>query len=313
MKMEGNNQSTMSEQMENAALFGDKLTDLVKIAALLASGLAVMVMSACSQTEPMATTETPVHKVKVAEPVVRTQSVVNSGRVMTAKAATDPVNKETVVPYCGALTVRAVPDQSVSMPWLMTSKENCFIVMSKKDYYLYVYERRGDNCVMLARYDCAFALNCGNKQKEGDMKTPVCSDMSHPFSISQICDASNWHHDFKDGRGNILAYGDWFLRLDIGTSNRSIGIHGSTNNEVTVPGRASEGCIRLKDKDIRDLKENYARVGMKVYIKGETIGDEDFEEVALTSFNTQNPTKARKRNISPTDKLSDAARLGLNS
>lgn len=311
--MEGINQNAMNNQMENTALCGDNIKDLLKIAALLASGLVVMVMSGCTQTEPIVKETATLPKVQIEAPVVHKQSVVNSGRIMTAKVATDPVTKETVVPYYGVRTVRAVPDQSVSMPWLMANKENCFIVMSKKDYYLYVYERRGANCVMLARYDCAFALNCGNKQKEGDMKTPACADMSHPFQISQICDARNWKHDFKDGRGNIKAYGDWFLRLDIGTSNRSIGIHGSTNNEVTVPGRASEGCIRLKDSDIKDLKENYARVGMKVYIKAETIGDADFEEMALTSFNTQNPSKARKRNINPADKLSDAARLRMNS
>ncbi|MBR6431269.1 MAG: L,D-transpeptidase, partial [Muribaculaceae bacterium] len=51
-----------------------------------------------------------------------------------------------------------------------------------------------------------------------------------------------------------------------------IGIHGSTNNESSVPGRASEGCIRLRDADIITLKENYAYVGMPVYIKAEGEG-----------------------------------------
>ncbi|MBQ1582906.1 MAG: L,D-transpeptidase [Prevotella sp.] len=46
----------------------------------------------------------------------------------------------------------------------------------------------------------------------------------------------------------------------------AIGIHGSTNNESSVPGRGSEGCIRLRDDDLIQLKENYAFVGMKVVI-----------------------------------------------
>ena len=45
-----------------------------------------------------------------------------------------------------------------------------------------------------------------------------------------------------------------------------IGIHGSTNNESSVPGRGSEECIRLRDDDLIQLKENYAFVGMKVVI-----------------------------------------------
>ena len=45
-----------------------------------------------------------------------------------------------------------------------------------------------------------------------------------------------------------------------------IGIHGSTNNESSVPGRGSEGCIRLRDNDLDELKANYAFVGMKVII-----------------------------------------------
>lgn len=316
-EMKENMMNMVMEQNENIASVGVKASEilgLMKIAGVLAASLVGVTLCGCSQMEPVADKEVVVRKVECKAPERHiVEAPVMSGRIMTAKVAPDPANEESVVAYCGNMTVRAVPDESVSMPWKVINRNNCFIVMSKKDYYLYVYERQGNNNVMIARYDCAFALNTGNKEKEGDMKTPACADMNHPFSISQICDARNWKHDFKDGRGNIKAYGYWFLRLDIGTSNRSIGIHGSTNNEITVPGRASEGCIRLKDSDIKDLRENYARVGMKVYIKAETIGDEDFEEDALTAFNNENPDKARKRNINPADKLSDAARLRVNS
>jgi lipoprotein-anchoring transpeptidase ErfK/SrfK len=83
-----------------------------------------------------------------------------------------------------------------------------------------------------------------------------------------IQDASSWRHDFKDGRGNIKAYGHWFLRL-VTPGHSGIGIHGSTNNEKSVPGRASEGCIRLLDKDIITLKKHFAYVGMPVTVQGE--------------------------------------------
>ena len=37
--------------------------------------------------------------------------------------------------------------------------------MSKKDYYLYVYEGQGADTVLLARYDCAFSQKKGNKHQ----------------------------------------------------------------------------------------------------------------------------------------------------
>ena len=143
-----------------------------------------------------------------------------------------------------------------------------FIVISKRDLVLSVYDRNaaGDT-VMVAQFPCCLSKNKGNKQKAGDMRTPE-SPAGKPFSITQIQDASSWHHDFKDGRGSIKAYGHWFMRL-LTPGHSGIGIHGSTNNEKSVPGRASEGCIRLLDKDIITLKENYAYKGMPVYIQHE--------------------------------------------
>lgn len=154
--------------------------------------------------------------------------------------------------------------------------KNRFIVISKKDYYLAVYETKAGDTLLVKKYPCCVALNPGQKQKRGDMKTPHCT-MQNPFKITQIQDAHNWHHDFGDGRGSIRAYGDYFLRLET-PGFSGIGIHGSTNNRESVPGRGSEGCIRLLDEDIIDLRKNYAFVGMKVVIKAEEIGPLSFEK-----------------------------------
>lgn len=151
-----------------------------------------------------------------------------------------------------------------------TSGKTAFIVISKRDLNLRVYDKQGGDTVMLAEFPVCLSKNKGNKQRVGDMKTPE-SPEGKPFSITAIQDASTWKHDFKDGRGNILAYGHWFLRLKT-PGHSGIGIHGSTNNESSVPGRASEGCIRLRDRDIITLKEKYAYVGMPVYIKAENQG-----------------------------------------
>ncbi len=158
------------------------------------------------------------------------------------------------------------------------NKGSQFIVISKKDLRLYVYGVAGKDTLLLAKYPVCLSKNKGQKQRRGDMKTPSCT-ATNPFSITMIQDASTWRHDFNDGRGNIKAYGHWFLRLKT-PGHSGIGIHGSTNNESSVPGRASEGCIRLRDKDIIDLKDKYATVGMKVIILDEDQDSLPFEKRA---------------------------------
>ena len=149
-----------------------------------------------------------------------------------------------------------------------------FIVISKHDMTLTVYDRdtMGDT-VIVAQFPCCMGKNKGNKQRRGDMRTPE-SPAGKPFKITMIQDASTWRHDFHDGRGNIKAYGHWFLRLET-PGHKGIGIHGSTNNENSVPGRASEGCIRLLDKDIITLKKHFAYVGMPVTVLPEGQPNKD--------------------------------------
>lgn len=143
---------------------------------------------------------------------------------------------------------------------------NLYINISKPKKTLYVYEKRCTGTALIAAYPVCLGANTGDKERKGDCRTPE-SKNGKPFIISEIADASGWKHDFGDGRGAMPAYGDWFLRLKGDYAGSGIGIHGSTGNHYSVPGRGSEGCIRLRDEDIRHLKENYAFVGMKVYIE----------------------------------------------
>lgn len=170
-------------------------------------------------------------------------------------------------------------------------KDNSFIVISKKNLNLSVYADVDGDTVLVVRYPVCLSRKKGQKEVTGDMKTPQ-SEPGEPFTISEIKDASTWCHDFGDGRGEIRAYGDWFMRLKLTgdlADNRSIGIHGSTNNEWSIPGsgkkvpegktvgRDSEGCIRLNDDAICHLHDNYAFVGQKVIIKTEDQGALPFE------------------------------------
>lgn len=193
----------------------------------------------------------------------------------------------TMLLFVCAITVNAQPKKDFS-GWKTTvynqnlTKANCttFFVISKKDYYLNVYGVTGKDTTLIARFPVCVGRNPANKTRVGDHATPE-SGSSVPFTISEINDAHTWTHDFKDGYGSKLAYGAWFLRLKLNgalAKNRSIGIHGCTGNEGTIPGSKaelrkghaqgndSEGCIRLNDVDIITLKEKYAKVGTKVFI-----------------------------------------------
>lgn len=146
-------------------------------------------------------------------------------------------------------------------------KQNCFHVVSKREYRLYVYEKVENDTILVAHFPICYAKNQGKKLKEGDGKTPE-STMQHPCTVLTIEDASKWKHDFGDGRGKISSYGKWFCRLQLPDSNnKTIGIHGSTNNEVSVPGRNSEGCVRLRDEDLITLRDLFIARGQQVIIK----------------------------------------------
>ncbi len=156
--------------------------------------------------------------------------------------------------------------------------KSAFIVISKRELRLNVYATVQGDTTLIARYPVCLARQKGQKQRNGDMTTPQ-SPAGKPFVITQIVDASTWTHDFGDGRGAILSYGPWFMRLK--TPFSGIGIHGSTGNANKMPGRDSEGCIRLRDADVAHLKQHYAQVGMTVEIKGEEQGRHPYENHAI--------------------------------
>lgn len=161
-------------------------------------------------------------------------------------------------------TIDVIPADTATYYSDVVDKKNCFILISKPEYRLYVCEVVEGDTIKRVHYPVCVGKNKGQKEKKGDMKTPECTP-DNPFVITEIADASKWTHDFGDGRGSILSYGHWFMRLKT-PGHSGIGIHGSTNNESSVPGRGSEGCIRLRDDDLIQLKENYAFVGMRVVI-----------------------------------------------
>ncbi len=130
------------------------------------------------------------------------------------------------------------------------------IRVSKSEYTLTLY--KGNEFVK--SYPIAVGRTPGDKQRVGDNRTPVGN-----FKIVSIENASSWSHDFRDGKGSIKgAYGPWFLRLDA-KGWKGIGIHG-THDPDSRGTMATEGCIRLSNEDIADLR-TFAYKNMPVVIR----------------------------------------------
>ena len=136
-----------------------------------------------------------------------------------------------------------------------------FIVVSKADMNLALVDSSG---VAIRVYPMACSKYYGPKERRGDNKTPEGS-----FTINELLYAANIPHDFKDGKGPVKgAYGPWFLRLSV-PGFRDIGIHG-THLPESIGTRATEGCIRLRNDDILDLKGR-VRLGTPVIILPEGV------------------------------------------
>ena len=136
------------------------------------------------------------------------------------------------------------------------------VYIKKSAFTLYLLD---DKKTVVKAYDCTIGKNPGQKQKRGDMKTPTGT-----FYVDEICDASGWTHDFGDGKGEIKgAYGPWFISINTDEMSKGawggIGIHG-THKPNVMRARDSEGCIRLQNQNVEELKK-FVRVGTKVVIE----------------------------------------------
>jgi len=132
--------------------------------------------------------------------------------------------------------------------------EPLLIIIDKSEYKLYLFKEGKE----IKTYNVAIGKNPGQKQKVGDMTTPTGE-----FTVDDIIDSSYWTHDFNDGNGEIKeAYGPWFISLETGWNG--IGIHG-THNPSSIRTMASEGCIRMNNDEVAELKELIS-AGTKVVV-----------------------------------------------
>ena len=156
-----------------------------------------------------------------------------------------------LLPYLGVVFIKHWYDRKVH-----EIRNAAFLLVNKEEMQLSLIDYSGKT---LKQYGIACGKNYGNKPNMGDKRTP-----EGVFHISSIENSDNWTHDFGDGRGEVSgAYGPWFLRLDT-PGHQGIGIHG-THKPESIGTRDTEGCIRLKNEDLIDLK-SHVYIGMTVII-----------------------------------------------
>jgi hypothetical protein len=91
--------------------------------------------------------------------------------------------------------------------------------------------------------------------------------------ISGIEPCADWSHDFRDGKGPVKgAYGPWMLWLRSvhdtagpDAPRRKLAIHG-THDPGSIGTNASEGCIRLANDDLLELRR-LVRTGTIVVVR----------------------------------------------
>ena len=174
------------------------------------------------------------------------------------KRINDCNTSETTVPQQNA-TQEAKAEQAA--PLIANAPSGTSILIRKSEFRLYLLV----NGNVVQSWPIALGKNAGQKEVVGDMKTP-----NGGFPVDEVLGSSDWTHDFGDGKGEIAgAYGPYFISLDTselsGGAWDGIGIHG-THDPASIGTRASEGCIRMNNEDLRALKE-HVNVGMQVTIE----------------------------------------------
>ena len=144
----------------------------------------------------------------------------------------------------GSDEIELYPSQLESLASQVEEGEYVLIV-DKDSQVLSIYQRT--EWARIEELPCTTGKNLGKKERAGDGKTPEGVGY-----ITSITNSSDWVYEGEK------AYGPYFLRLSFAGNNwTGIGIHG-TNEPETLGSRASRGCIRLSNEDIRRLVDNYA-------------------------------------------------------
>ena len=120
---------------------------------------------------------------------------------------TEQENKNTIETVTD--TVTTIPADSATFYSEVVNKKNCFIVISKPEYRLYVCEVVNGDTLKRVHYPVCVGKNKGQKQKPGDMKTPECTGLVHAFEDTRPYGHRHpWQHQQRE-----FGAGTWQRRM----------------------------------------------------------------------------------------------------
>lgn len=125
--------------------------------------------------------------------------------------------------------------------------------VNKEDYSLKIVDVK--NKLILKRYKMAYGKKDGDKNKEGDMKTP-----EGVYKITKIFSKKGLERYY--GKNNVKKYGEGAIVLNYpnkddkskGKTGSGIWIHGVEKNERVNKRRVSKGCVVVKNEDFLEIK-----------------------------------------------------------
>ncbi|MBW6514802.1 MAG: L,D-transpeptidase [Candidatus Syntrophosphaera sp.] len=160
--------------------------------------------------------------------------------------------------------VHVLPDQTdLDLAWLERGPRNItsgyYIIIRKNQNLLCLYK----DGILVKLYPVATGKNREDKDGNEDFATPE----GH-FRLKRVFDSTDWIYVPPDKSGEFKdVYGPWYFSVDVrrnlsfsGRHWTGIGIHG-TNAPASIGQHISPGCIRLHNRDVRELKQELDRIG----------------------------------------------------
>ena len=186
--------------------------------------------------------------------------------VFSAYSEEAPVETEALDECSQTLDAEIPPFETTDPPDLYSCSISGNVTFERADDEYWIRIRKSSFKLYLCRgldaekfYNIAIGRNPGDKERAGDNRTP-----EGIFTVQSIEDSHFWAFDFGDGKGPISGvYGPWFIRLR--TRWLGIGIHG-TNDPDSIGTMVSEGCIRMRNQELVELKQ-FVGIDMKVVIE----------------------------------------------
>ncbi len=126
-----------------------------------------------------------------------------------------------------------------------SNEQTHLIIVDADRSRLYVYKNEGDSLRYMADYYVTVGKNGIIKQAEGDKRTPIGVYFAKPKLTQPLPDL------YGDGAYPLNYPNDWDKENN--RKGSGIWIHGTPSNTYSRPPRASDGCVVVTNRDLKEL------------------------------------------------------------